>query len=74
MESLKDINKALKLVQLNEVNKCLKCYGIILKDINVEKTNTRYTTIKYRGYYFKVVVKDGETIEVTKSKYELQLY
>ena len=25
-------------------------YGLILKDINVEKTNRRYTLIKYRNY------------------------
>ena len=74
MESMNDINKALKLGNLNDVNICLKRYGLILKDINIEKTNKRYTTIKYRGYYFKIVMQHGETLEVTKSKYELQLY
>ncbi len=74
MESMREINKALKEVRLNDVNKCLKCYGLILKDTNVEKTNKRYTTIKYKNYYFKIVMQHGETIEVTKSKHELQLY
>ena len=54
METLNDINKALKVGQLNEINICLKRYGLILKDINVEKTNRRYTLIKYRNYYFKI--------------------
>ena len=74
MESMNDINKALKLGQLNEINTCLKRYGLILKDINIEKTNKRYTTIKYRSYYFKIVMQHGQTIEITKSKYELHLY
>jgi hypothetical protein len=74
METLNEINKALKLGNLNDVNTCLKRYGLILKDINIEKTNKRYTTIKYRSYYFKIVMQHGETIEITKSKYELQLY
>ena len=74
METLQEINKALKLGNLNDVNTCLKRYGLIIKDINVEKTNRRYTTIKYRKYYFKIVMQNGETLEITKSKYELQLY
>ena len=74
MESIHDINKALKLIQLNEVNKCLKTYGLILKDINIEKTNKRYTLIKYKGYYFKTVMQHGETLEITKSKQELEFY
>ena len=74
METLNEINKALKIGNLNDVNTCLKRYGLILKDINVEKTNRRYTLIKYRNYYFKIVMQHGETIEITKSKYELQLY
>ena len=74
MESMNDINKALKLGQLNEINTCLKRYGLILKDINIEKTNKRYTTIKYRSYYFKIVMQHGQTIEITKSKYEVHLY
>ena len=74
METLQEINKALKLGNLNDVNICLKRYGLIIKDINVEKTNRRYTTIKYRKYYFKIVMQNGETLEITKSKYELQLY
>ena len=74
METLNEINKALKVGQLNEINICLKRYGLILKDINVEKTNRRYTLIKYRNNYFKIVMQHGETLEVTKSKYELQLY
>ena len=74
METLNEINKALKVGQLNEINICLKRYGLILKDINVEKTNRRYTLIKYRNNYFKIVMQHGETIEITKSKYELQLY
>ena len=74
METLQEINKALKLGNLNDVNICLKRYGLIIKDINVEKTNRRYTTIKYQKYYFKIVMQHGETLEITKSKYELQLY
>ena len=74
MESLNDINKGLKLSQLNEVNVCLKRYGLILKDINVERTNKRYTLIKYKNYYFKIVMQHGETLEVTKSKHELQIF
>ena len=74
METLNEINKALKVGQLNEINICFKRYGLILKDINVEKTNRRYTLIKYRSYYFKIVMQHGETIEITKSKCELQLY
>ena len=74
MESMNDINKALKLGQLNEINTFLKRCSLILKDINVEKTNRRYTLIKYRNYYFKIVMQHGETLEITKSKYELQLY
>lgn len=74
MESMNDINKALKLGQLNEINTFLKRYALILKDINVEKTNRRYTLIKYRNYYFKIVMQHGETLEVTKSKYKIQLY
>ena len=74
METLNEINKALKIGNLNDVNTCLKRYGLILKDVNIEKTNKRYTTIKYRSYYFKTVMQHGETIEITKSKYELQLY
>ena len=74
METLQEINKALKLGNLNDVNICLKRYGLIIKDINVEKTNRRYTTIKYRKYYFEIVMQNGETLEITKSKYELQLY
>ena len=74
MESINDINKALKLGQLNEINICLKRYGLILKDINVEKTNRRYTLIKYRNYYFKIVMQHGEVLEVTKSKCKIQLY
>lgn len=73
MESMNDINKALKIGQLNEINTCLKRYGLILKDVNVEKTNRRYTLIKYRNYYFRIVMQHGETLEITKSKYELQL-
>ena len=71
---MQEINKGLKLGNLNEVNTCLKRYGLIMKDIIVEKTNKRYTTIKYRKYYFKIVMQHGETLEITKSKYELQLY
>jgi hypothetical protein len=74
MESLSEINKALKLVQLNEVNKCLKCYGIILKDITVEKTNKRYTIVRYKDYYFRIVVQNGETIEIEKSKNQLDIF
>ena len=74
MESMNDINKALKLGQLNEINICLKRYGLILEDINVEKTNRRYTIIKYRNYYFKTVMQHGEVLEVTKSKCKIQLY
>lgn len=74
METLQEINKGLKLGNLNEVNTCLKRYGLIIKDITVEKTNKRYTVIKYRNYYFKIVMQNGETLEITKSKYELQLY
>ena len=74
MESLNDINKGLKLSQLNEVNVCLKRYGLILKDINVEKTNRRYTLIKYRNYYFKIVMQHGEVLKVKKSKHELQIF
>ena len=74
METLNEINKALKIGNLNDVNTCLKRYGLILKDINIEKTNKRYTTIKYRSCYFKIVMQHGETIEITKSKYELQFY
>ena len=74
METMQEINKGLKLGNLNEVNTCLKRYGLIMKDIIVEKTNKRYTTIKYRKYYFKIVMQHGETLEITKSKYELQLY
>lgn len=74
METLNEINNALKIGNLNDVNTCLKRYGLIIKDINVEKTNKRYTTVKYRKYYFKIVMQHGETIEITKSKYELQLY
>ena len=74
MESMNDINKAFKSGQLNEINICLKRYGLILKDINVEKTNRRYTLIKYKNYYFKIVMQHGETLEVTKSKYELQIF
>jgi hypothetical protein len=73
MESMNDINKALKIGQLNEINTCLKRYGLILKDVNVEKTNRRYTLIKYRNYYFRIAMQHGETLEITKSKYELQL-
>lgn len=71
---MNDINKALKLGQLNEINICLKRYGLILKDINVEKTNRRYTLIKYRNYYFKIVMQHGETLEVMKSKIEIDLF
>ena len=74
MQTLTEINKALKLGNLDEINICLKRYGLILKDINIEKTNKRYTTIKYKGYFFRVVMQHGEVLEVTKSKYELQLY
>ena len=74
MESMNDINKAFKSGQLNEINICLKRYGLILKDINVEKTNIRYTLIKYRNYYFKIVMQNGEVLEVTKSKDKIQLY
>ena len=74
METLQEINKGLKLGNLNEVNTCVKRYGLIIKDITVEKTNKRYTVIKYRNYYFKIVMQNGETLEITKSKYELQLY
>ena len=74
MESMNDINKALKVGQLNEINICLKRYGLILKDINVERTNKRYTLIKYKNYYFKIVMQHGETLEVTKSKCKIQLY
>ena len=74
METMQEINKGLKLGNLNEVNTCLKRYGLIIKDILVEKTNKRYTTIKYRKYYFKIVMQHGETLEITKSKYQLQLY
>lgn len=74
METMQEINKGLKLGNLNEVNTCLKRYGLIIKDITVEKTNKRYTIIKYRNYYFKIVMQNGETLEITKSKYELQLY
>ncbi len=74
MESMNDINKAFKSGQLNEINICLKRYGLILKDINVEKTNRRYTLIKYRNYYFKIIMQNGEVLEVTKSKCKIQLY
>ena len=74
MESLNDINKGLRLVQLNEVNVCLKRYGVITKDANIEKTNKRYTLVKYRDYYFKIVMQHGETLEVMKSKIEIDLF
>ena len=74
METMQEINKGLKLGNLNEVNTCLKRYGLIIKDTLVEKTNKRYTIMKYRKYYFKIVMQHGETLEITKSKYELQLY
>ena len=57
MQTLTEINKALKLGNLDEINICLKRYGLILKDINIEKTNKRYTTIKYKGYFFRVGIK-----------------
>ncbi len=74
MESIKDINKALKIDALNleGVNKCLKCYGTILKDISTPK-NRRYTIIKYKNYYFKIVMFNGDVIEVEKSIYEIQI-
>lgn len=74
MESMNQINKCMKLGQLNEVNNTLKRYGTILLDIQIDKTNKRYTTLKYRGYYFRTVMQHGETLEVTKSNKELDLF
>ena len=74
METLAEINKGLKLGNLNEVNTCLKRYGLILKDIYIEKTNKRYTIIKYKQYYFKTVLQHGETLEIIKSKCELEIF
>ena len=64
-------NKSLVLEYITKTN-ALK--DTLINDINIEKTNKRYTTIKYRSCYFKIVMQHGETIEITKSKYELQFY